>query len=451
MEFQGQFRVPTATTKMFPEFRKFFAVIASCFALSAGADTLLIVGAIPVSSGDATTISRLELLGHAVTVVKDSASTAASANGKDLVIISESVAHGKVSNKFNQVSVPVIVYEPWLYDNLGLTGAGARTDYGRAQNQTKLRMTGTHPLTGGLTGIVTVGSSASSFSWGKPGAAAVVAATLRNNTTRPTIFAYEAGALLANGTPAPARRVAIHPNTGTTDTWTANGQNLFSTAVQWARNGLPPPAANTRILPLGDSITQGNNDHWSYRRNLEAALTGANCSFDMVGSRFGPASGPGPAMTDRDHEGHSGYRSKQILDGLSQWLPGNEHDWALVHIGTNDVLQGVGFNTSRNNISGIIDALRNANPNVGILLAQVIPNRPENEAAVAALNDAIVSLAAEKNMPSVSPVIVVDHYSGFSTFTHNYDQVHPNDAGEALMAERWLQALLPRIADSCGP
>jgi len=434
---------------MFPEFRKIFAVVATCFALSASADTLLIVGEIPVSSGDATTISRLQLLGHTVTVVKDSASTAASANGKDLVIISESVAPGSVKNKFNQVSVPVIVYEPWLYDNLGLTGVVARTDYGRAQNQTKLRMTGTHPLTGGLTGTVTVGSAASSFSWGKPGAAAVVAATLRNNATRPTIFAYEAGTLLANGTPAPARRVALHPNTGSINTWTANGQNLFSAAVQWARND-PPPAAITRILPLGDSITRGNNSHWTYRRNLEAALAGANCSFDMVGSQFGPASGPGSPLVDRDHEGHSGFRTDEILAGLSQWLPGNEPDWALIHVGTNDVLQGASITVARTNISGMIDMLRDANPNVGILLAQMIPNLPANEAAVAALNDAIVALAAEKNMPSVSPVFMVDHYSGYSTFTHNYDQIHPNDAGEAMMAERWFQALLPKIADSCG-
>ena len=430
-------------------FKTIFAVAASCAALSASADTLLVVGQIPVSSGDATTISHLELLGHAVTVVKDSASTAASADGKNLVIISDSVAHASVGNKFNQVTVPVIVYEPWLYDNLGLTGVVAGTDYGLAYNQTKLRMTGTHPLTGRLTGVVTVGSAASRFSWGRPAAAAVVAATQTSDATRPMIFAYEAGALLANGTLAPARRVALFPNTGATNTWSANGQYLFIKAVQWARND-PPPAAIVRILPLGDSITRGSNSHWTYRRNLEGALAGDNCSFDMVGSMFGPASGPGYPLLDRDHEGHSGLRTDQIRARLSNWLPGNEPDWALVHVGTNDVLQGTSITAARANISTIINKLRNANPNVGILLAQVIPNLPANEAAVAALNDAIVSLAAEKNLPAVSPVIAVDQYSGYNTFTHNYDQIHPNDAGEAMMAERWFQALRPMIADFCG-
>ena len=32
-------------------------------------------------------------------------------------------------------------------------------------------MTGSHPLTAGLSGVVTVGTAAVRFSWGKPGAA----------------------------------------------------------------------------------------------------------------------------------------------------------------------------------------------------------------------------------------------------------------------------------------
>ena len=426
------------------------AILALALASPASGDALFVVGQVPVTSGDASVMSRLQSLGHAVTVVADAASTASSANGKDLVVISESVNSGNVGNKFNLVAVPVVVFEPWVYDNLGLTGTVAATDYGFTQSQTQLRMTGTHPLTAGLTGNVTVGSSASSFSWGIPGAAAVVAATLRNDASRPTIFAYEAGAQLANGLTAPARRVALYPNTGTTTRWNANGQNLFSAAVQWAVNG-PPPVEAVRILPLGDSITRGTTGHWSYRRNLEAALIGADCSFDLVGNEFGPDSGPGAALVDRDHEGHGGFRTDQIRAELDDWLIGNEPDWVLLHIGTNDTLQGTSISAALTHIGGIIDLLRDANPNVGILLAQVIPNRPANEAAVVALNDGIATLAAQKNQPSTSPVIVVDHYSGYSTFTHNYDEVHPNDAGEAIMAERWADALLPRIQGSCAP
>ena len=133
-----------------------------------------------------------------------------------------------------------------------------------------------------------------------------------------------------------------------------------------------------------------------------------------MGTENGPSSGPGAPLIDRDNEGHSGLRTDQIRARMHNWLPGNDHDWALIHVGTNDVLQGTSISAARTEISRIIDNLRGANPNVGILLAQVIPNLPENEAAVAALNDAIASLGAQKDTPA-SPVIVVDQYSGYST------------------------------------
>ena len=424
-------------------------VTASTLAFPAGADTLLVVGAVPVSSADARAVSELESLGQAVTVIKDSASSASSAAGKDLVVISDSVAPGNVGSKFSLVSIPVIAHENAVYDDLGLTGPVSGTDFGRTgATQTQLRMTGLHPLTAGLSDVVTVGTAAARFSWGKPGAAAVIAATLKGNSSRATIFAYDAGAELANGLSAPARRVAIHPNTGAMNVWNDNGRKLFRTAVQWAL-GESLPGGVVRILPLGDSITKGRKGHWSYRRDLEAALVAADCSFNFIGTLDGPVSGPGAPLVDRDHEGHGGFRTDEILAGLGTWLRNNQPDWALVHIGTNDVLQGTSIAAARANISGIIDELRGANPQVGILLAQVIPNLPENEADVVALNDEIVSLAAQKDT-AASPVIAVDHYAGYSTFTHNRDQIHPNDAGEALMAQRWFDALHPKIVNSCA-
>lgn len=425
------------------------AIIAWSLAFVANADTLFVSGAVPVSTGDAAAINQLEALGEVVTVVRDGASTTGNANGMDLVVISDSVAPGKVNDKFSQIAVPVLVFEPYLYDNLGMTGPVLGTDFGRSGSQDRLRMSGTHPLTAGLTGIVTVGTAPATFNWGKPGAAAIVAATLRSNTSRPTIFGYRTGDLLASGTSAPARRVALYLNAGATDSWNAAGRSLFAAAAQWARDGTdPPPAETVRILPLGDSITRGRIGHWSYRRDLESALRGAGCSFDFVGTENGPSSGPGTPLVDRDNEGHSGLRTDQIRNRMSNWLPGNDHDWALIHVGTNDVLQGTSISAARTEISKIIDKLRGANANVGILLAQVIPNLPGNEAAVAALNDAIATLGAQKDT-SASPVIVVDQYSGYSTLTQNYDQIHPNDAGEAMIAERWFAALHPRIAAYC--
>ena len=59
------------------------AAIASCFALSAGADTLLVVGQIPGFGRDATTISQLQQFGHTVTVAKDSCEHCGECKRKD--------------------------------------------------------------------------------------------------------------------------------------------------------------------------------------------------------------------------------------------------------------------------------------------------------------------------------------------------------------------------------
>lgn len=70
---------------------------------------------------------------------------------------------------------------------------------------------------------------------------------------------------------------------------------------------LPVPsvaAAPVRVMPLGDSITDGYNVPGGYRIELEDLLVSRGQPVDFVGSLSnGPAS-----LADRDHEGHSGWR-----------------------------------------------------------------------------------------------------------------------------------------------
>jgi lysophospholipase L1-like esterase len=419
-------------------------------ARAAGADTLFVAGAVPLSSGDTAVVTRLEALGESVTVVRDSTVTATSGNGRNLIVISDTVAPAKIANKLRHAPTPVIVFQPRLYDDFGMTGTVSGTDFGKSGLQTQVRVSGSHPLAAGLAGVVTVENSPANLSWGAPGPAAVVAATLKGNVGRAAVFGYEAGNLLKAGIAAPARRVGFYANIGATDAWNANGVSLFDAAVRWARDDdVSPPLETVRILPLGDSITHGRAQHWTYRRNLEIALEDAGCSFDYVGSQTGPANGPAPALSDRDNEGHSGLRTDEVRSRLHNWLPGNDHDWALIHLGTNDVLQGTSLAAARTNLSKIIDELRGRNSHVGILIAEIIPNLPANESAVVTLNDSIASLAAEKST-AASPVIAVDQYSGYNAAAKNYDGIHPNDAGEASMAQRWADALLPRITSACS-
>src|SRR5215472_7541686 len=90
-----------------------------------------------------------------------------------------------------------------------------------------------------------------------------------------------------------------------------------------------------KVMPLGDSITDGFVVPGGYRNGLWQRFTAAGYKVDFVGSLSnGPAS-----LGDHDHEGHSGWRIDQIDANIVGWLNTQQPHTVLLHIGTNDVLQ----------------------------------------------------------------------------------------------------------------
>src|SRR5262245_49058971 len=97
------------------------------------------------------------------------------------------------------------------------------------------------------------------------------------------------------------------------------------------------PARATRIMPLGDSITQGNTATDSYRRPLWKRFQDARLDVDFVGSQRDNNGGPPPAADfDLDHEGHWGWRADEILGSIDGWAAAARPDVVLVHRGSND-------------------------------------------------------------------------------------------------------------------
>jgi len=235
-----------------------------------------------------------------------------------------------------------------------------------------------------------------------------------------------------------------------------------------------------RVMVIGDSISEGwTSTEPSYRLAFWDLMQARNRSFRMVGNRVGnygglvngaatssvistwPANG-WPAAGQR-HAAISGtyasdYSQGILINTLNSMGASNAPDIALVHIGSNDVGQNRSVNATANAIGVIIDQLRAANPNVRVLVAQVIPAGNSlpgtNYPAVSQLNALIPGVVASRNTPA-SPVVVVDHNTGYpladfnkpvsfepiDNVTLSPDTLHPNLAGQAEMARRWLAAV----------
>ncbi|MFK7857914.1 MAG: GDSL-type esterase/lipase family protein [Granulosicoccus sp.] len=216
--------------------------------------------------------------------------------------------------------------------------------------------------------------------------------------------------------------------------------------------------AQSAIMPMGDSITQGTRGQCGYRRILtQNMLNDPSCNVSFVGPRDNPDGTTDAAIcaaTNTDHAGFSGRNAGEFTDArIANWANLYSPDYYLVHIGSNDIFEGQTIAEIMANIELVVFRVRTRSPNAVMLLANVIPwdtvssspifgpfDNPDVDELVmtAALSSAIESYVASLNDPAVR---LVDVRSGFNNSTMTVDGVHPNDLGEALIASRFQQAL----------
>jgi thermitase len=187
-----------------------------------------------LDNSDVQIRNRLQWMGYTVTLRDDGASSAADATGQDIVIISESVNDYDVHSKFRNVTVPVMVWENGIYDDMGMTADWAWSDIS-GQSQVSM-VSSTHPIAAGYTGTLTVYNTSSWMAWGTAGTNAVRIATLTSNSSRSTIFAYDKGVVMP-GLTAPARRVGFFFSDYSASSMNSHAGNLFDAAVTWAVTG----------------------------------------------------------------------------------------------------------------------------------------------------------------------------------------------------------------------
>lgn len=213
-------------------------------------------------------------------------------------------------------------------------------------------------------------------------------------------------------------------------------------------------AAPVRIMPLGDSIT-GSPGCW--RALLWKDLTdNGYTDIDFVGTQY-PQGCAFPH--DGEHEGHGGALATSVAaaNELVGWLTATDPDIVLMHFGTNDVWSNRSPEQILSAFTTLVGQMRQNNAHMIILVARIIPvvpdSCPECPQRTIEFNKAIPAWAQSLSTTE-SPIVVVDHWTGFDASTDTYDGVHPNDAGIRKIADNWygpLSNILAGGTPACNP
>ncbi|MCX6875336.1 MAG: GDSL-type esterase/lipase family protein [Verrucomicrobia bacterium] len=202
-----------------------------------------------------------------------------------------------------------------------------------------------------------------------------------------------------------------------------------------------------KIMPMGDSITDGVPVAGGYRDPLYTLLNSKGDTFTFVGSATNNETTTLSAAGQTHHEGHSGYviaagGGRTGLDeNLAGWIgSGAENpNRILLMIGSNDINLGYDMANAPARLSTLITHIYGYRPAVKLYVASIIP-MSGHEADVRVFNTAIPGIVASHRALG-QDVVYVPMYESLNINTDLADGLHPNALGYQHMAQAWDTAL----------
>ena len=196
----------------------------------------------------------------------------------------------------------------------------------------------------------------------------------------------------------------------------------------------------TRIMPLGDSITDGGSSGvpGAYRIDLEDRLAAGGYPLDFVGSL---QNGP-PDLADKDHEGHAGHLIADTATGANAWLSQSAPDVVLLMIGTNDIRFAADLAGTAGRLGGLLDQIAFSRPSAHVIVAKIPPITglaPDRQQALIDYNNAIPGLVSIRANQG-KRISLVDMQTALGP-GDLIDGVHPNSAGYTKMGGVWYGGL----------
>jgi acyl-CoA thioesterase-1 len=147
--------------------------------------------------------------------------------------------------------------------------------------------------------------------------------------------------------------------------------------------------------------------------------------------------------------GLSGETSAGALRRVD-WLLRGEADVVVLETGANDGLRGLDVDSTARNIRSIVQRIRAAKPGATILLVQMEAPPNLGERYTTRFHDMYATIAREERIRLVP--FLLDRVAGVARL-NQADGVHPNDAGERIVADNVWRALKPVLdsLDRGGP
>jgi acyl-CoA thioesterase I len=139
--------------------------------------------------------------------------------------------------------------------------------------------------------------------------------------------------------------------------------------------------------------------------------------------------------------GLSGETSAGAVRRIS-WALREPVDVVIIETGGNDALRALDADTLRANLTSIIRAVRNRQPRARILLAAMEAPPNLGAAYTAQFKQAYAEAANEAGVTVVP--FLLDRVAGIDSLNQG-DEVHPNVAGERIVAENVWRALKPVV------
>ncbi len=178
------------------------------------------------------------------------------------------------------------------------------------------------------------------------------------------------------------------------------------------------------VLALGDSLTAGYglSRTEAYPALIAEKMRNANYQFEVTNA------------------GSSGDTTAGGLRRLPSLLRRKKIDVLILALGINDAFRGVPIDQIRSNLQAIIDQARARHPNISILIAGMQLPLTSSDAYVCAFGEMFGELA-KTNHVTLIPYLL-DGVGG-NPDLNQPDRIHPNAAGQRVLAENIWRVLEP--------